>query len=40
MSTIGQIRVKYDGTQRTRNHARAELLAGFSTVGAAWTLKP
>ena len=27
-------------TQRTRNHARAECVAGFSTAGAAWALKP
>lgn len=40
MGTIGQIRAECCSTQITRNHARAEMAAGFSTAGAAWTLKP
>ena len=28
------------GNERTRTHARTERAAGFSAVGAAWSLKP
>ena len=35
IGTIGKIRAECGGTQRTRNHARIELVAGLSWVSVA-----
>jgi len=40
MGTIGKLELSVVALKITRNHARAEMAAGFSTAGAAWTLKP
>ena len=40
IGSLSKLELSVAGTEGTRPHARAEMVAGFSTAGAAWTLKP